>query len=68
MKKFLIILFPLIFGISNAWAELSIENDQSYIGDDGTLHIVGEIRNGLNVPLNQIAVQATLYSNGQNYT
>ena len=65
MKKYLVVLFPLIFGLSNAWAELSIENDQLYYDDDGTLHIVGEIRNDLNVPLNQIDVYATLYSNGQ---
>jgi hypothetical protein len=50
LKKYLIVLLPLIFGISNAWAELSIENDQQYLVDDGSLHIVGEIRN---------------YSNGQ---
>ena len=65
MKKYLIVLLPLIFGISNAWAELSIENDQQYLVDDGSLHIVGEIRNDLNVPLNQIYIHATLYSNGQ---
>jgi hypothetical protein len=65
LKKYLIVLLPLIFGISNAWAELSIENDQQYLVDDGSLHIVGEIRNDLNVPLNQIYIHATLYSNGQ---
>ncbi len=65
MEKYLIVLLPLIFGISNAWAELSIENDQQYLVDDGSLHIVGEIRNNLNVPLNQINIHATLYSNGQ---
>ena len=57
-------LAPL-FLVSNAWAEISIQNDQQYIGDDGSLHIVGEIQNDLDVPLNQIDVHATLYSNDQ---
>ena len=63
MKKFLLLVFPLI-GLPGAWAEISIQNDQQYFGDDGTLHIVGEIQNNFNVPLNQIAVQAKLFSNG----
>ncbi|HET6518125.1 MAG TPA: DUF3426 domain-containing protein [Nitrosopumilaceae archaeon] len=55
-------VIPLIFGISNAWAEVFIQNDQHYIGSDGSLHIVGEIKNELQVPLNQIDVHVTLYS------
>lgn len=56
-------IFPLI-GFPYAWADISIQNDQQYLGDDGTLHIVGEIQNNFNVPLNQIEVQAKLFSNG----
>ena len=48
-------LVPLVFG------EPHIQNDQQYIGDDGALHIVGEIKNNLESPLNQINVQVTLF-------
>ena len=58
-------VIPLIFGISSAWAEVSIQNDQRYIGSDGSLHIVGEIHNQLEVPLNQIDVYVTLYSENE---
>lgn len=63
MKKFLLLIFPLI-GFSSAWGEISIQNDQQFFSDDGSLHIVGEIKNNLNVPINQIKIDATLYSNG----
>lgn len=53
-----------MLGFSNSWAEIFIQNDQKYLGEDNTLHIVGEIKNDLNVPLNQIYVEAALYSNG----
>jgi len=62
MKPYLIFLIPLIFGISEASAQVYVQNDQQYIGEDGALHIVGEIQNDLNVPLNQIEVFVTLYS------
>ncbi len=45
-----------------ALAQVSIQNDQKYVGDDDALHIVGEIYNGLTVPLNQIEVKVVLYS------
>ena len=51
-------------GFSSAWAEVSIQNDQMYFGDDGSLHIVGEIQNNFNAPLNQIEMQVSLFSNG----
>lgn len=63
LKKFLLFVLPLL-GLPCAWGELSIQNDQQYFGDDGTLHIVGEIQNNFNVPLNQIEVHAKLFSNG----
>lgn len=59
--KYLILLVPF-FLVTTAWAEIYIQNDRQYIGDDGSLHIVGEIQNGLDVPLNKIDIQATLYS------
>ena len=61
MKYFLLVI-PLLFLFTNAWADVFIQNDQQYVGDDGTLHIVGEIKNELKVTLNQINVFATLYS------
>lgn len=63
LKKLLFLIFPLI-GFSSAWGEISIQNDQQFFGDDGTLHIVGEIQNSFNAPVDQIEIQATLYSNG----
>ena len=63
MKKFLLLIFPLI-GFSSAWGEISIQNDQQFFGDDGSLHIVGEIKNNFNAPINQIKIDAILYSNG----
>lgn len=63
MKKFLLLVLPLTV-FSSAWAEISIQNDQQYYGDDGTLHIVGEIENKFNAPINQIEIHAKLFSNG----
>ena len=54
---------PLV-GFSSALAEVTVQNDQMYFGDDGSLHIVGEIQNNVNAPLNQIEIQASLLSNG----
>lgn len=65
LKKYLLLVIPLIFGISSAWAQVSIQNDQHYIESDGSLHIVGEIHNQLDVPINQIDVYVTLYSENE---
>jgi len=65
LKKYLISFFLVLFGFSNAWAEISIQNDQQYIGDDGALHIVGEIQNGFNAPINQLEILVTMFSNGE---
>ena len=54
----------LLIGFSSASGEISIQNDQQFFGDDGTLHIVGEIQNDFTVPVNQIEIHATLYSAG----
>ena len=52
-------------GFSNAWGEISIQNDRQYFGNDGALHIVGEIQNDLNAPVNQVIVYVTLFYDGQ---
>ncbi|MBM3895908.1 MAG: DUF3426 domain-containing protein [Thaumarchaeota archaeon] len=61
LKKYLLLL-PLLLVTPEVFAQVSIQNDQKYIGDDEALHIVGEIYNGLEVPLNQIQVKVVLYS------
>jgi hypothetical protein len=66
MKKYFVFLFVLSFAIPSAFAQVTIQNDQQYIGDDGSYHIVGEIQNNLEYPLNQINVFATLYDKNNN--
>ena len=66
MKRHFIFLFVLSFAFPSAFAEVTIQNDQQYIGDDGSYHIVGEIQNNLEYPLNQINVFATLYDEKNN--
>ncbi|MHA7646875.1 FxLYD domain-containing protein [Nitrosopumilus sp. S4] len=58
-----IAIFSLLFvsAIPFAFGDAYIENDQQYIGDDGAFHIVGEIINNLEAPLNQISIHATLF-------
>jgi hypothetical protein len=60
MEKFFIIIIIFVGLTPLAFGEVFIQNDQQYIGDDGALHIVGEIKNNLDVPLNQINVHVTL--------
>ena len=59
MKK-LLFLVPLLFLIQPAFGEIIVQNDQTYIGDDGMLHIVGEIQNNSKSPLNKIKILAVL--------
>ena len=59
MKK-LIFLIPLLLLIQPAFGEMIVENDQTYIGNDGIMHIVGEIRNESKSPVNKIKIIATL--------
>jgi hypothetical protein len=66
VKKYYIFLFFIIFAVPSAFAEVTIQNDQHYIGDDGAYHVVGEIQNGLESPLNQVNVFVTLYDESQN--
>ena len=62
MKILSVFLILLIFAIPDVWAQVNIENDQYYVGNDDTIHIVGEILNDSNKPLNQVNILATLYS------
>ena len=64
MKKLGLFLLLTIFTIPSAFAEVYIDNDRKYLGDDGTMHIVGEIINESNQPINQVNVIAIFYSDG----
>jgi hypothetical protein len=66
VKKYFVILFALSFVIPSTFAQVSIQNDQHYIGDDGVFHVVGEIQNNLDSPLNQVNVFVTLYDENNN--
>jgi hypothetical protein len=63
-----IFIIGLIFAstLPFAFADVFIQNDQQYMGDDGSIHIVGEIFNNLEIPLNQIQVEIDLFGeNGE---
>ena len=60
MKKILFLFIPFLVLMQPAFADVLIQNDQQYTSDDGSLHIVGEIENTTNVPLNQIKITAKL--------
>ena len=62
MKKLVLFLILLTFAIPTAFADVYIDNERKYIGDDGTLHVVGEIINESDKPINQIEVTAVFYS------
>ena len=64
LKKLSLFLILLVFITPNAFAEVYIDNDHKYLGDDGTVHIVGEIINESNKPINQVNVFAIFYSDG----
>ena len=64
MKRLSLFLILLVFAIPSAFAEVYIDNDHKYIGDDGTLHIVGEIVNETDKPINQVEITAIFYSDG----
>ncbi len=52
-------MIPFVFG------EVYIQNDQQYVGNDNSIHVVGEIVNNLDMPLNQIQVQIDLFNENQ---
>lgn len=66
MEKIFIIVIIFVGIIPLAFGEVFIQNDQQYVGDDGALHIVGEIKNNLEAPLNQINVHVTLLDENNN--
>ncbi|MFZ8936987.1 MAG: FxLYD domain-containing protein [Nitrosopumilaceae archaeon] len=66
MKKYFVLLIGLTFLLPSAFADVSIQNDQQYVGDDGAFHVVGEVQNNLDLPLNQVSVFVTLYDKNQN--
>jgi len=62
LKKLSLFLILLVFAVPNAFAEVYVDNDHEYLGDDGTIHIVGEIINESDKPINQVNVIAIFYS------
>ena len=68
MKKLSLFLILLVFSIPSAFADhhlgVYIDNEYEYIGNDGTLHIVGEIINESNKPINQVEINAIFYHDG----
>ena len=61
MKKlFMVAMLPFLLFIQPAFADVFIQNDQKYVSTDGSLHIVGEIENNSNSPLNQVEITARL--------
>ena len=66
MKKLSLLLILLTFAIPTAFADVYIDNDHKYIGNDGTIHIVGEIMNETDKPINQVEITATLYADDDN--
>jgi len=64
LKTLSLFLILLVFAVPNAFAEVYVDNDHKYLGDDGTIHIVGEIINESDKPINQVNVIAIFYSDG----
>ena len=64
LKKLSLFLILLVFAVPSAFAEVYIDNDHKYLGDDGIIHIVGEIINESDKPINQVNVVAIFYSDG----
>ena len=50
-----------MFAIPSAFADIYIDNEQKYVGNDGVLHIVGEVINESNKPINQVEIHAVFY-------
>ena len=66
LKKLSLFLILLAFMVPNAFADVYIDNEHKYLGDDGALHVVGEIINESNKPINQVEVTAIFYSDSNN--
>lgn len=61
MKKITAVLSVMAFSMPLSFAEVSVLNDQKYVGDDGFFHIVGEIQNGTGAPISQVSLDVTLH-------
>ena len=60
MMKYILGVIPFLLIIQPAFADVFINNDQQYLSSDGSLHIVGEIENNSDLPLNQFKITAEL--------
>ena len=65
MKKYFSLLLIFSFVIPLAFGDVTLQNDQSYVGDDGAFHVVGEIQNELKSPLNQVSIFVSLYDSNE---
>jgi len=54
LKKLSLFLILLAFVVPNAFAEVYIDNDHKYLGDDGTIHIVGDNINASDKPITKL--------------
>lgn len=66
VRKTIAALSVLVFSIPLVFADVSVINDQQYVGYDGFFHIVGEVKNDTGAPINQIILEATLYDREDN--
>ena len=66
MKSLLVAAMVLAGAAPLAFGDVYVQNDRQYIGDDGSLHVVGEIRNDLQAPVSQMAVSITLLDESGN--
>lgn len=63
MNTRILALIPLLLAgpAFDAYADVYVQNDRKYTGDDGSLHVVGEVVNDLDVPLGQVTVSVSLF-------
>lgn len=67
MKSLLVVAVFLAGVVPLAFGEVYVQNDRQYVGDDGSLHVVGEIINDLQAPVSQMAVSVTLLDESGNH-
>ena len=66
VKKITAVLSVVVFSMPLAFAEVSVLNDQKYVGDDGFFHIVGEVQNDTGAPVSQVILDVVLYDRQHN--
>ena len=65
--KELLVMVVFFAGITPlAFGEVYIENDRQYVGDDGSFHVVGEVKNDLQAPLSHLVVNVSLFDKAGN--